>query len=306
MALSSNMRGALFMTLAMSAFTINDAISKHVAEVMNVGQLMFVRGIFATALIGTLAWAGGAFRSGPWLFHPLVWLRAVGDLASTLTFLLALSHMPLANVSAILQSTPLAVTMGAALFLGEPVGWRRWVAIAAGFAGVMIVVRPGFEGFDAYALYALACVASCVVRDLATRRLPPDMPSLLVATVTAGFIGLFGGLAIVPLGGWMPMDWRTLGELFVASVLLIIGYQAIIKAMREGDISFVAPFRYTALVWAIALGMVMFGDVPDLAMILGSTLVIASGLYTLYRERKRGATRPAAETNAAAMAPDGG
>ncbi|HWK15645.1 MAG TPA: DMT family transporter [Rhizobiaceae bacterium] len=305
MALSSNMRGALFMTLAMSAFTINDAIAKHVADVMNIGQLIFVRGAFATVMIGTLAWASGAFRGGAWYSHPMVWLRAAGDLAASVTFLLALSRMPLANVSAVLQSLPLAVTMGAALFLGEPVGWRRWIAIVVGFAGVMIVVRPGFEGFDAYAIYALLCVLFCVVRDLATRRLPPHIPSLLVATVTAGCIGAFGGLMTVPLGGWTPMDWRTTGELAIAAVLLITGYQFIIKAMREGDISFVAPFRYTALVWAITLGMVMFGDIPDLAMILGSALVIASGIYTLYRERKRGATRPAAETTVVAMTPDG-
>ena len=305
MPLSPNMRGALFMIVAMAGFTVNDAVTKGVSGEMNLGQIMFVRGAFATLLVGCLAWHNGALRSREYMLHPLMWLRVLGELGGTIAFLVALVHMPLANVSAVLQSLPLAVTMGAALVLREPVGWRRWIAILIGFAGVLVVVRPGLEGFSVYSLYALLCVACCAVRDLATRRLPPGVPSLLVSTATAIGVTAFGGLLIVPLGGWTPMAWSSTGELFLASLLLVVGYHFIVMAMRLGDISFVAPFRYTSLLWAMFLGWAMFGEVPDGAMLAGSAVIVASGIYTLYRERVRDRTRPAAESTTPSLAPDG-
>ncbi len=195
--------------------------------------------------------------------------------------------------------------MGAALFLGEPVGWRRWLAIVVGFAGVLVIVRPGFEGFTVYSLVALCCVAFCAVRDLSTRRIPAEVPTLLVSTVTAGAVTVAGAFLIAPMGGWTPMSLNQTVLLFGAAVLLLVGYQFIIMAMRVGDISFIAPFRYTALLWAILLGYLAFGDLPDLAMIVGATIVICSGLYALYRERKVDVQRPAATSTAPAMAPDG-
>ncbi len=188
---------------------------------------------------------------------------------------------------------------------GETVGWRRWLAIAAGFAGVTIIVRPGFEGFSAYSLLALLCVVFCAIRDLATRKIPTDIPTLLVSTMTASAVAASGALLIVPLGGWTPMTSGEVGALACAAMLLLVGYQFIILAMRSGDISFIAPFRYTALLWAILLGYLVFGDVPDKAMIAGAAIVVGSGLYALYRERVVGRTRPAAESTAPAMAPEG-
>ncbi len=305
MSLSPNLRGALFMVVAMAGFTINDAITKSVVGDIGAGQVMLVRGIFATTMIVVLAWASGALRQARHVLHPAVALRSACEFASTVTFLAALAHMPLANVSAVLQALPLAVTMGAALFLGEMVGWRRWFAIFAGFAGVTIIVRPGFEGFSIYSLLALVCVMFCAVRDLATRSVPSEVPSVLVSAITSSVVTL-GGVLILPFsGGWTPLETTQVGLLGAAAVLLMFGYQFIIMAMREGDISFVAPFRYTALLWAIMLGYLVFGDVPDVAMIAGAAIVVTSGLYTLYRERKVGQGKPAAESTAPGMAPDG-
>lgn len=293
------------MAVSMAAFTIGDAISKVMVEDINQGQLMLVRGIFATSLIAGLAWKQGALKVPRQARHPMVALRAFGELSATVLFLLALAHMPLANLSAVLQALPLLVTMGAALFLGEPVGWRRWLAIVAGFIGVLVIVRPGFEGFTVYSVIALGSVFFCAVRDLATRHVPEEVPSMLVSTVTAGTITISGGVLIGPLGGWTPMTLGQTGVLAGAAFILIIGYQFIIMAMRIGEISFIAPFRYMALLWAILLGYVMFNEVPDIPMIVGSAIVIASGLYTLYRERKVDVQRPAATSTAPTMAPDG-
>ena len=305
MPLSPNLRGALFMAVSMAAFTANDAITKTMVGTMNPGQVMFVRGVFATAMICVLAGSRGALRLPRQAAHPMVALRMVCELFATVTFLTALAYMPLANISSVLQALPLAVTMGAALFLGEGVGWRRWLAIAIGFAGVMVIVRPGFEGFNAYSLLALVTVLFCATRDLATRNIPDEVPTLLVSTVTTISVTLAGAALIAPFGGWTPMTTTETGLMFVTAVLVVIGYQFIIMAMREGDISFVAPFRYTALLWAILLGFLIFGDVPDAAMVTGAAIVVGSGLYTLYRERVVGRRRPAAESTGPAMAPDG-
>lgn len=293
------------MAVSMAGFTINDAITKSMVAEMNQGQVMLVRGLFATVMIVVLAWHQGALKMPRHALHPMVALRVLCELFATVLFLFALAKMPLANVSAVLQALPLAVTMGAALFLGEPVGWRRWLAIVAGFAGVLVIVRPGFEGFTIYSLVALACVAFCAVRDLATKHIPAEVPTLLVSSVTAAAVTVAGAVLIAPMGGWTPMTTQQTILIFGAAVLLLVGYQFIIAAMRVGEISFIAPFRYTALLWAILLGYLAFDDLPDLPMVIGATIVICSGLYALYRERKVGAQRPAATSTAPAMAPDG-
>ena len=239
------------------------------------------------------------------MLRPLVAIRVLGEAGGTVTFLVALAHLPIANVSAVLQALPLAVTMGAALVFNEGVGWRRWLAIAIGFAGVLIIVRPGFEGFSVYSLLALASVACCAVRDLATNRIPRAIPTLLVSTATAFAMTVLGAALLSPMGGWTPMTGTGTALLALAAVLVLIGYQFIIMAMRVGDISFIAPFRYTALLWSILLGMFIFGDVPDPPMILGATVIIGSGLYALYRERVVGRRKTAAESAGPDMAPDG-
>ena len=155
------------------------------------------------------------------------------------------------------------------MIFGEPVGWRRWSAIVAGFIGVLIIVRPGLAGFSQFSLFALVSVAFCALRDLATRRIPAQIPSLFITLLTTVTVTTAGGAILVPLGGWTPPSARALGLLALAAVLLLIGYQCIIMALRSGDISAVAPFRYSALLWAMLLGYLVFGDVPDAMMVTG-------------------------------------
>ncbi|UDL90603.1 DMT family transporter [Mesorhizobium sp. PAMC28654] len=305
MALSPNIRSALFMLVAMAGFTFNDAITKYSSESMNMAQVMLVRGAFASFFVGLLAWRSGALAQLGSMLQPLVAIRVIGEAGGTVTFLIALAHLPIANVSSVLQALPLAVTMGAALVFNEGVGWRRWLAIAVGFTGVLIIVRPGFEGFSVFSLVALASVACCTVRDLATKRIPAAIPSLLVSTATAIAMTIVGAILLTPMGGWTPLTGRATALLALAAVLVLIGYQFIIMAMRAGEISFIAPFRYTSLLWSIVLGLIIFGDVPDLPMITGATIIIGSGLYALYRERVVGRRRIVAESTGPSMAPDG-
>ncbi|HMM63598.1 MAG TPA: DMT family transporter [Mesorhizobium sp.] len=306
MPVSHNSRGALFMIIAMVGFTANDAIAKYCSESMNMAQVLLVRGFFAAVLVCLLAWQRGALASLRLMLEPLVALRVVAEAGATVTFLIALAHLPLANVSAVLQSLSLAVTMGAALVLGERVGWRRWLAIAAGFAGVLVIVRPGFEGFSLYSLMALASVVCCAVRDLATKRIPTRVPTLLISTATALAMVTMGALLIRPMGGWTPMTATNIGLLALAAVLVVIGYQFLILSMRTGEVSFIAPFRYTSLIWAIFLGIVIFADIPDMPMIVGALLIVGSGLYAFHRERINAASSgKAAERAGPAIEPEG-
>lgn len=293
------------MVICQAAFVLNDTLVKIATGSIGIGQLIFVRGLFATALIVALTWHFGHFRPLRLVLNPMILCRIVGEIGGTIFYLIALAHLPIANVVSVFQALPLVVTMSAALFFGEKVGPRRWLAIAAGFCGVMLIVRPGLDGFSGYSLYVLICVAFCAFRDLATRRLPAEIPSMFVSMITAFAVTICGGLLVPATGGWMPLSPTIIVTLAAAAALVLVGYQFIIQSMRIGDISFVAPFRYTALLWALTTGLLVFGDVPDLPMLIGSGIVVASGIYTLYRERVVGRARPAAESGKSAIAPDG-
>ncbi len=295
----------MFMAISQVAFTLNDALVKLATGSLGVGQIMLVRGMFASALMAVLVWRLGQLQPLSMLRNRPIQLRILGEIGGTVSYLIALAHLPLANVSAMFQALPLAITMSAALFFGDHVGPRRWIAIIAGFIGVLIIVRPGMEGFNAYSIYVLVCVAFCAVRDLATRAVPDSVPSSFVSLLTAIAVTITGAFMVPLTGGWKAMDGALLLTLFTAALLVLTGYQFIIQSMRVGEISFVAPFRYTALIWAIGAGYFVFHTIPDPFMLLGASIIVASGLYTLYRERVAGRTRPVAETTGPANAVDG-
>lgn len=287
MASSENSRGALYMALAMAAFTFNDALVKSVTSELNVAQIMAVRGVMTTALVYVVARRMGAIRPLSVMFDPMILLRTTLEIGATLTFISALGRIEFANISSIMQSLPLAVTLGAALFLGEPVGWRRWSAIAIGFSGVLLILRPTADGFASASLLVIAAVFFTSGRDLTTRRIVSTIPSLTVSLFTAAANTVVGAVLIVPMGGWQPLQASTFLPLVIAAVLVFAGYQAVIMSMRTGEISFVAPFRYTSLLWALAIGFLFFGERPDVFVYIGAFVVIGSGLYTFYRENKR-------------------
>ncbi|MDT8345834.1 MAG: DMT family transporter, partial [Thermohalobaculum sp.] len=284
--LTDNMRGAAFMSISMAGFVVNDTMVKLASTQMGVFQLLFLRGALASLLIAGIAWQAGAFRARiAARDRRAMALRVVGEMLAAVLFLTALFQMPLANVTAILQSGPLGITLAAALFLGEPVGWRRISAIVVGFAGVLLIVRPGAEGFSTASLYAVASVVFVVVRELATRRLSPGVPSLLVVFVTAATISAMGG-GVVLFQDWRPVDAHTWLLLTGSAIAVNIGYYFGVKAVRLGEIGFVAPFRYAVMIWALILGYVVFGDVPAAATLAGAALIMGSGVYSFRREQK--------------------
>lgn len=282
--LSDNTRGALLMIAAMSAYTVNDAFMKALYAHVPLFQAVMIRGIGAVACLTIMCLIMGQFRLDlsrkDW---GLVVLRSAGEVGGTYFFLTALFHMPIANVSAILQALPLAVSLAAALFLGEALGWRRLTAICIGFVGVLLIIQPGGADFSIFSLYALAAVACITMRDVVVRRMSAEVPAIMVAVVAAvGVMGLgtVGSLFVA----WEPLSATSALQLLGATMFLICGYIASVTAMRWGEIAFVAPFRYTSLLVALILGAAFFGEWPDALTILGASIVVATGLFTLYRE----------------------
>lgn len=282
-----NLIGIVAITACNFLFLINDTCLKLASEELPLGQILTMRGGMATLFLIPVAWVSGAFRHIRLLPNWHVVSRTFAEIMAAFLYLLALFHIPIANANAILQVVPLMITAAGAIFLGERVGWRRWTAIAIGFLGVMIVVRPGLAGFNAFGLVALASMFFTTLRDMNSRLMPLAIPALLIALVTGFFVGLSGPAVGLILGEtWVMPSGRSLGLIAVAVLFLIGGYMTAVIAMRHGDISVVAPFRYAVIIWAIIVGYLVFGDVPDLPMIIGTGVIIATGIYTFYRERQ--------------------
>jgi len=275
------------MAVSMLSFISNDALMKFLFQTISVEQGIFMRGLVSVPLLALIAYLRKSlFVRIDWRNWRVILTRAFAELAATMAFLTALSNMPLANITAILQALPLTVTMFAAIFFGEQVGWRRWGAILAGFIGVLIIIRPSDDGFNEYAVLAIVAVACVTVRDAITRRLDRSVPSLFVAFISAIPIFIYGGVATATTG-WTVVSGTMIGIVVVAAIAITCGYLFAVMAMRNGEISFVAPFRYTGMIWAILFGFLLFGDLPDAATILGTMIVIGMGVYAFHRERIR-------------------
>nr|WP_306419260.1 DMT family transporter [Loktanella sp. Alg231-35] len=281
------MRGAAFMVFAMFCFAVEDGLIKLLAVDMPVGQIISV-----TCLGGLIAFLGWSVIKGETLWQPAyldrkVILRSICDTAGSMLFVTALALIPLTTASAVIQATPLVVTMGAAIFLGQEVGWRRWLAILVGFIGVMVIIRPGMEGFTPATLLALGGMLGLAARDLFTRSLTVRLSGAQLAThtftmiVPAGFLlMLFQGQSVV-----IP-DGRQSVLLLACIVVVMIAYLAIVAATRGGNAGIISSFRYSRMVFALMIGYVMFTEIPDAATLIGAAIIIASGIYTLWREAR--------------------
>jgi drug/metabolite transporter (DMT)-like permease len=289
-----NARAIIAMVAAMSAFILNDTLVKLASDTLPIGEILFLRGAIAVLLIGWVVFARGEHKEWRTLRHGTVAWRTVGELGATLVYLTALFHLPIANATVLMQTVPLVSVAAAAWFFGERVGMRRWTAVAIGFVGVVVVVQPGVGSFNIYSLLVLVAVGFVTLRDLITRAIPGSLPILLLTAATSAVVGA-AGLALWPFEEW---SWPSLAVwLYVigSSVTLTIAYYLIVVAMRAGEIGVVAPFRYVVIVWAIILGFLVWGDRPNTLTLIGTAIIIATGVYTFHRERLLSRRNAAAE-----------
>jgi drug/metabolite transporter (DMT)-like permease len=288
MAFRENLIGIGYLIACTILFLINDVVVKLANAYLPLGELVAVRAVIASTVMFLIVLATGAYRSLPLLWHRGVAIRALAEAGASFFYLVALFHMPIANANTILQIVPLLITASAALFLGEAVGWRRWTAIAVGFLGVLIVVRPGFADFNAFSLFALASAGFSTLRDLATRQMPAGIPALAVSLATGVVVGVFAPVyAVVAQETWVMPSAEVVGLIAIGVGFLIGAYITSIAFMRHGDISIIAPFRYLAIVFAIILGFIVWREIPDLPMIVGMAVIAAAGIYTFRRERNQ-------------------
>lgn len=287
----ANLIGSLWMVVAMAGFAVEDSLLKFAAQSLPKAEVLVLFG-----LGGMVVFAGAATVTGASLFSRDVLsapmrLRALFEVGGRLFYLLAIALTPLSSATAILQATPVVVVAGAALIFGEKVGWRRWSAIALGLVGVLLVLRPGSDGFSALSLLAVLGMLGFAGRDLMSRAAPASL-----GTATLGF---YGFLAIIVAGltyaAWEKQPFSVpdgATALALASAVLTgaFAYSALMLAMRTGDVAQVTPFRYSRLLFGIGIGVIWFGESVDLMMALGCGLIVLSGLYILWRG-DRGARR---------------
>lgn len=283
---SENLTGILLMLGAMALFAVEDLFLKLAAANLPVGQVVLVSGVIGAPVFWLIARRQG---KGIWVkeaMHPAVIARNIGEMVAAATYVAALAVVPLGTVAAVLQALPLAVTMGAALFFGARVGWRRWTAISVGFAGVLLVIRPGGEGFRVETLLVLVSVAGIVLRDLASRAIPRAVSSAQVSAWGLMSVTLLGLGMMLVTGEARGVTGREALILAGAVVFGTAGYWAVTSATRTGEVAVVAPFRYTRLVFSMGLGVVFLAERPDAPTLAGAGLIVASGLYAFARERR--------------------
>jgi len=283
--MSDNFRGAVIMMICMGAFVLNDAFVRLAGNTLPLAQILFLRGLLTTVVLMAFAFYSGIFRLGvlkgdKWL----IFFRSVIEALTAYFFLTAVMNMPFANVTAILQILPMTVTLAAAFMFKEKVGVFRISLILLGFIGVTFIINPSKDGFNLYAGYALIAVTLITMRDLITRKLSNNVHTLLPTVSASLGVFLFSTILMIntPL---QPLSLDNSLFIGLASFFIIFGYYTAVLVMRSGEISFISPFRYSAIIFALLIGVVFFNEWPDAIAFLGILLVTASGGILLYRKQ---------------------
>ncbi|HXF88105.1 MAG TPA: DMT family transporter [Xanthobacteraceae bacterium] len=285
--ISDNSRGIFALTGGMAAYAVSDVATKLVAQTHPFGQTLAVRGAFTILVVAMVLFVSGYWRHVRRAFSGPVLLRALLDALSGALYIAALINMPIANAAALNMVHPLILVALSVIFLREIVGWRRWSAVAVGFIGVLFIVKPTPEAFNIFALAGLGAPLFGALRELVTRRLDPTLPSMAITFVSVAMLTLLAcGYGLTEQ--WRPVTLRELGHLsFAACFFSLASYLAVYAFRTTAEVSAVAPFRYTFLIWAGVAGFVSFNELPDAWAIVGAVLIVASGLYALHRETVR-------------------
>ena len=283
--MTDNAKGAVLMMLSMLSFTINDAAMKAASASLPLGQQVFLRGLLVSVIFGWIVWRQGGHRQPfPRSDWARVITRSLAEVAAAYFFLTALFNMPLANATAILLLLPLVVSLAAHFILGETLGWRRLSAIAIGFVGMLFIVKPGTEGFNWATVYGLVAVGCVTLRDLVTRNMSKSISNSVVTfTVAICVTVAFGGYAMTE--DWAKVDSASAFLLGIAVIAVCTGYYASVAVMRVGEVSFVAGFRYSSLLFSLFLGYAVFGEWPDGWTLFGAMIIVVAGLFMLWRQR---------------------
>ena len=281
--MSENFRGAIIMMVCMSAFVLNDAFVRLAGDSLPLAQILFIRGLITTVVLLAVAIYGGLFSStvskkDKWC----IFFRSLAEALTTYFLLTAVLNMPFANVTAILQILPMTVTLAAAFVFKEKVGITRITLILIGFFGVLLIINPLVDGFNLYAIYALVAVFLITIRDLITRKISSTVPTIL-PTVSASFGVLLFSVILLINTPLQPLNTQNTLFILSAAFFIIFGYYTAVLVMRGGEISFISPFRYSAILFALILGLIFFDEKPDKTAFLGIVIVMLAGIFLMSR-----------------------
>ena len=255
-------------------------------DTQSTGQIMALTALFGGVIFVLMVW-----RRGERMFHRQALnlslnLRSLGEVVGSFSVIIAFGLLDFSTVVVIAQAHPLAVTLGAAVFLGEAVGWRRWVAIFLGFIGVLIVMRPTPESFDPNLLWTVVYIAGFTMRDLASRTLPREISTVFAVAWSMVALAIVGSIIMIFTSGFVMPDALNWVWLFGASIFLALAVWLLTNAMRIGEVSAIAPFRYARIPFALLAAWIIFADVPDLLTWVGCAVIAGSGGYAFWRERR--------------------
>ena len=281
--MSENFRGALIMMICMSAFVLNDAFVRLAGNSLPLAQILFIRGLLTTVVLFAFAIYSGVFNLVvPKIDKWLIFFRSMAEALTAYFFLTAVMNMPFANVTAILQILPMTVTLAAAFVFKERVGIIRITLIIFGFFGVVLIINPSADGFNLYAVYALIAVFLITIRDLITRKLSSEVPTIL-PTVSASMGVLLFSIILLINTPLQPLNPQNSLFILLAAFFIIFGYYTAVLVMRSGEISFISPFRYSAILFALILGFIFFDEQPEKIALLGIAIVMLSGIVLMMR-----------------------
>ena len=283
--MSNSLKGILCLITAGAILAFTDGLSKFLTAGYPPGQILFFRSVFVFIPIAIMVWRKGGFRTVLIVDRRGQLMRGLFAVITSFLFMIAIKHMPLADITAIMFATPIIMTALAPYFLGEEVGWRRWTAVIIGFSGILLMIRPSGEALFWPALLALAATFFNSFRDLATRHLSrtEDANGIMICTTACVMLGGFGSLFFA----WRAPDLEGLALFALTGVLQGVGQYFLVVAFLFGEAVVVAPFRYFALIWATLYGYLMFGDIPGLDTLSGAAIVVGSGLFIFYREARK-------------------
>lgn len=290
----ANPRAILLMITAMAFFAVCDACIKLASQSLEIGQILLTSSVGSMLLFLPVLLREPSSMALRNVVDRAVLIRTGGEVFGSLGFVVSLSLIPLSTASSIMQAQPLAVTFAAALFLRERVGWRRWSAVALGFVGVIVILRPGTGGFDPNALWMILTVAGLTARDIGTRMLPRHVTTAFVSALAMAGLAVLGFFVMLWQDGWQPVPGLTWVWIACISLTVSAAFVSITAALRLGEVSAIAPFRYTRIIFALVIAFVVFGERPDAATWIGAALIVGSGLYAFWRERRVHSARPEA------------
>ena len=282
--ISENTKGAFLISLAAACYVMSDIFMKFLSSEISMFQITFLRGLLVTFFLFSYCYMSKAsFFIEEWRDRVLIIIRSILEVIMTYTFLAALFNMNVANANAILQLIPLMVLLGSFTFLRQSPKTYEWIAVLVGCFGAVIIIRPGASDFNFFTIHALVAVFCLSARDLLTVRLNKNIPSNIVA--------FYSALMLTMVSFLLSEDTDHFGKvgnsLFIiyTAIFVSIGYIASVAAMRHGEITFVSPFRYTALLWASVMGFIFFGEIPKFSTLFGGSLIILAGIFIFYKSK---------------------